>query len=307
MNSLNQFQEYLVSIDRSDSTVKGYCSDLYQFSRWFAHTCGETFNPKNVTSMDVKEYRQYLQNTKNLKASTINHHLNAISTFMRWSKQAGLISIDPTYHIGKVRTNQIAPKYLDRKQQMQLERTLDKELQISKMLYQKRFISRQRSVSMIRFLLNTGLRISELLNLKQNDLTISERSGMVIVRNGKGSKQREVPLNRDARKAIQDWLAARENKSDQYVWTVVETKTYSDEPLSRRSTQRIIKRYGQLAGIENLTPHILRHTFAKSLIDHQVSLEKVAALLGHSNLNTTRIYITPNQQDLKNAVDILMD
>jgi integrase/recombinase XerC len=79
------------------------------------------------------------------------------------------------------------------------------------------------------------------------------------------------------------------------------------KPLSSRSAQRNIKRMGQLAGIENLTPHILRHTFAKSLIDQGVSLEKIATLLGHSNLNTTRIYIAPNQQDLQKAVDILVE
>jgi integrase/recombinase XerC len=73
--------------------------------------------------------------------------------------------------------------------------------------------------------------------------------------------------------------------------------------LSSRSVQRAIRRIGLDAGLEGLTPHVLRHTFAKNLVDSGVGLEKVAALLGHSSLNTTRVYITPNLQDLEKAVE----
>ena len=75
--------------------------------------------------------------------------------------------------------------------------------------------------------------------------------------------------------------------------------------LSSRSVQRALSRLGKAAGLERLTPHVLRHSFAKNLIDFGVGLEKVAALLGHSNLNTTKIYITPNQKDLEQAVERL--
>jgi len=73
-----------------------------------------------------------------------------------------------------------------------------------------------------------------------------------------------------------------------------------------RSVQRALVRLGQAAGLTRLTPHVLRHTFAKNLVDSKVGLEKVAALLGHSNLNTTRIYVTPNQRDLEQAVEKLV-
>ena len=69
----------------------------------------------------------------------------------------------------------------------------------------------------------------------------------------------------------------------------------------------MLKRFGQKAELKNLTPHMLRHTFGKNLVDRGVGLEKVAALLGHSSLNTTRIYVKPNQKDLEDAVDELVD
>jgi site-specific recombinase XerD len=81
--------------------------------------------------------------------------------------------------------------------------------------------------------------------------------------------------------------------------------TETSDGLTARSAQRILNRYGRAAGIESLTPHVLRHSFAKNLVDNEVGLEKVAALLGHSNLNTTRIYITPSEQDLERAVETI--
>jgi len=110
-------------------------------------------------------------------------------------------------------------------------------------------------------------------------------------------------LNAEARKALQDWLSVRPEGGNEYIWVAVEND--QEGALSSRSVQRVILRLGQDAGLPHLTPHVLRHTFGKNLIDSGVGLEKVAALLGHANLNTTRIYITPNQNDLEQAVDQL--
>ena len=73
----------------------------------------------------------------------------------------------------------------------------------------------------------------------------------------------------------------------------------------QKTAQRAVKRFARVAGLENVTPHILRHTFGKSLLDNGVTLEKVATLMGHSNLNTTRIYTTPGEEDLIEAVEAI--
>jgi integrase/recombinase XerC len=78
------------------------------------------------------------------------------------------------------------------------------------------------------------------------------------------------------------------------------------ESLSGRTVQRILLRYAKAAELDALTPHVCRHTFAKNLVENEVGLEKVAALLGHSSLNTTRIYITPSERDLELAVENLI-
>ena len=221
---------------------------------------------------------------------------------MKWAKESGQIEHDPTGNIHAVPQTNPGPRYLDKKEQYALQRAIEKDLQLARTRYPKRWVSRQRDAAMVVFLLHTGLRLSEALTLQLGDVQLAERKGQVLVRQGKGGRVRTVPLNVQARKALQEWLAVRPG-SGSHVWVQVEGEP--SDGLSNRSVQRVLVRIGQDAGLEHLTPHILRHTFAKNLVDSGVGLEKVAALLGHSNLNTTRIYITPNQRDLEQAVERL--
>ena len=182
--------------------------------------------------------------------------------------------------------------------------TIEKDLELAKLRFHKRWVTRRRDASLVIFMLNTGLRSHETLGLQLDDISISDRKGEVFVQQGKGDKQRTVPLNKEARQAIKAWLEERPDEQDNpYIWIAVETE--AEGPLHQRSLQRIMTRYGRDAGLENLTPHMLRHTFAKNLVDQGIGLEKVAALLGHKSLNTTRIYVTPSQKDLENAVETL--
>ncbi len=224
-----------------------------------------------------------------------------MAAWAKWGVEQGLIEQDPSRDVRSVPQVSQGPKYLDKKDQYALQRAIEKDLQLARLRFPKRWIGRLRDGAFTIFLLNTGLRLQEALDLRRGDIQLSERKGRVMVRKGKGSKQRSVPLNSDARKAIQDWLSVRPQVDNDYVWVAVESE--EEGALSSRTMQRAIYRLGQQAGLENLTPHMLRHSFAKNLVDSGVGLEKVAALLGHSNLNTTRVYITPSQQDLERAVE----
>ena len=217
---------------------------------------------------------------------------------MQFAIEMHLIEQDPTVAIKYVEEAPRGPRYLNRQQQFALQRAVEQDLQFSQVRYPKRWLSRRRDASLVLFLWHTGLRVSEAIALTRRDVQLSERKGQVTVR-GKGTKQRTVPLNSEARQALQAWLDVRPTTADDAVWVSTET----DSALTARSVQHILQRYGRSANIDDLTPHVLRHCFGKNLIDAEVSLEKVAALLGHSNLNTTRIYITPSEQDLAQAVE----
>ncbi len=302
MHELTAFEVYLNDLDRSPLTTRGYLADLKHFSGWFAQTNGEPLTPQTVTPSDIREYRQHLQVTERRKASTINRRLAALSAYLDWAVQTGQIETNPRSKVKSVRQDEHGARSLDKKQQYALQRAIEKDLQLAALRYPKRKVSRQRDAAIVIFLLNTGLRLSELLDMRQGDLTLGERKGAVVVHQGKGNKERTVPLNAEARRAVQDWFAIRPNQSADFIWTASDG---SLESLTPRSVQRVFKRFGQDANIPNLTAHVARHTFAKNLVDQGVGLEKVASLLGHSNLNTTRIYITPNAQDLELAVEKL--
>ena len=301
-NLLNDFENYMSELDVSPLTTRGYLADLRHFSRWFQQINGETLCPERLTPTDVKAYKQHLLVVERRKASTVNRRLAALSAYGKWARQTGLILSNPTENIKSVQQVLSAPKWLDKHEQYALQRAIERDLQHAKLHYPKRWLTRRRDASLTLFLLNTGLRLGELIALHLDDVQLSERKGSVLVQNGKGGKQRTVPLNTEARKALQEWLDVRPLSDSDFIWVAVEGET---DALSGRTIQRILQRYAHEAGLEELTPHLCRHTFAKNLVNQDIGLEKIGALLGHANLNTTRLYITPDERDLEYAVEKL--
>jgi len=300
---LKDFEEYLVQQERAALTLRGYLADLTHFILWFEQTNGECFSLPAVTPTDVREYRQHLAAVQRRKPATVNRRLAAISALMTWAKQTGLIEQDPTDGVRGLPPERRGPRSLDKKEQYALQRAIEKDLQLAYLRYPMRWRVHERDASITIFLLHTGLRLSEALSLHLDDLLLSDRKGEVTVRQGKGGKSRTVPLNTAARKALQTWMEVRRTFQGNFLWIGMENG--GKNALSGRSVQRALVRLGQAAGLKRLTPHVLRHSFAKNLVDAGVGLEKVAALLGHSNLNTTRIYVAPNQRDLEQAVEFV--
>ena len=301
MDLLNEYKDYLENEDRSKLTVTGYTTDMRLFMAWFEKQNSESFTLENVTPTDVRAYRQYLQVSQGLKASTVNRKLASLASLMNWGMASGRISVDPTEKMKFVKKEKSTPKWLDKHEQFALQRIIEKDLQIAQLRFPKRWTTRRRDASIVIFMLNTGLRLSETIALNLDDLEISERKGKVLIRQGKGNKERVVPLNTEAREAVQAWLKMRPASNCRRLWLAVEGG--SGQGLTSRTVQRILKRYGQEAGIGNLTPHVLRHSFAKNRINKGVGVEQVAQLLGHENLNTTQIYIKPDFKDLERAVE----
>jgi site-specific recombinase XerD len=142
-------------------------------------------------------------------------------------------------------------------------------------------------------ILFADLRVGEIIQLRMSDVILDEHKGSVIVRKGKGTKRREIPLNVKARRAIHYYLKGRPLVESDYLLL-----GQRNEEIKSKTVQRSVARFAEPIGLRDVTPHTLRHTFAKSLIDNDVSLNKVATLLGHNKINTTRIYTTPGMHDL---------
>jgi integrase/recombinase XerC len=299
MLHLDDFQAYLLAEDRSPVTIAGYLGDVRLFAQWYEKDYGEALTPEALTNEAVRGYKQYLLDQA-AKPKTINRRLAAMAAYAHWLEQAGYVNNvrNPVQGVKAVRETVLAPKWLNKKQRAALLRAVDKDVEDALRRYPRLRLMYLRDAAIVKLILYAGLRVGEIIQLRLSDIILDDRKGSVIVREGKGTKRREIPLNNKARKAMLDYLQVRPEIESNYLFL-----GQRNEGIKSKTVQRSVTRFADPIGLRDVTPHTLRHTFAKSLIDSGVSLDKVATLLGHSNLNTTRIYTTPSVQDLLNAIN----
>ncbi|MFZ5915474.1 MAG: tyrosine-type recombinase/integrase [Chloroflexota bacterium] len=292
------FAQHLRRRGRSDATVHAYSRDLAAFAVWFSATNGETMTPERITALDMRDYKGYLQATRNHAPATVNRKLAALSVFFTWARDEGLTTGDPTGGIKMVRRARTAPRWLERSEQRDLARELEIAVQTAR-TEAARFRAR-RDQAMAWLMLGAGLRVGEVAGLKLADLTLRERSGQVVVRaeTAKGDKQRTAPLNATVRKALVAWLEVHPGDGDPWLFL-----SQKGGPMSVQAIYRRLKGHARRAGLERITPHNLRHSCAKNLADRGVSLDRVAAILGHESLDTTALYTQPSQADLAHEMD----
>ncbi len=265
------------------TTARAYGEDLMDFSRWFEDSDGNALVACLVTTLDLRDYLSHMLTVRGLKPSTINRRLAAIRAWLNWAKKEGFIEDLPVFprHLSEPKR---APKSLERVEESRFLRSVAREGNI-------------RDSAAIGLMLYAGLRVSEAVSTRPEDIQIGERKGKVIVRNGKGMKRREVPINADGREMIVPWLTKAKNE---YLFP-----GSGGGHLSPRTVQELIKKYAYQAQLDpnSVTPQVLRHTFATKILRSGVDIVTVAALLGHSRIDTTAIYTQPSWRDLERAVD----
>lgn len=283
---MEAFLEDLARAGKSPRTIEGYRKDLVDFVAWVEGRYGEAFDPKAVLPEDVRDYRQHLLAIRRAAPSTVNRRLAALRAFFAFLAARGEIAANPAARIPDVRAVRAAPKALS-------------EAELRRLLREARRSPNPLHRAVIFLLAHTGLRASELCALRLGDLQLSPRKGKLIVR-GKGEKVREVPLNGEAREALREWLSARPAAPDDRLFIG------RRGPLTPSGVWRIVAQYARKAGLEDVHPHVLRHTFATRLLrEARADLVTVAELLGHESLNTTARYTRPSEKDLEAAVERL--
>jgi len=284
MENIKKFAHFLKQSERSKATIKNYLVDLNAFGTWFKDTNNETCALKNITPTDLREYKQFLIHQKSLKPNSINRKIATLRSYLEWAKQTQQIKHHITVPKFLPKTK-FGPRWLNKLKQNQLLRLVEQKGNV-------------RDITIIRLLLNTGLRVQELCALYWKDITISDRKGTLIVHHGKGEKRREVTLNKDARDAL---------SSIGYLKHVGQNKLIFQGQrgaLTPRGVQFLLQYYSSTMK-EKITPHSLHHTFCKNLINAGIGLEKVALMAGHENLETTRRYCEPSMLDIQQAVDLI--
>jgi integrase/recombinase XerC len=293
---LKKFEAYLRAGERSALTITGYLGDVLLFARWYQEENKEPLTSAGLSTVAVRGYKQHLLELSR-KPKTVNRRLASLAAYAHWLEPEGLFTgRNPVQGVTAVREAPLAPRWLERKQRALLLRATDRLVEEAMRRYPRLRLLVVRDAAILRLLLFAGLRAGEVVRLWLDDLLMDERRGSLVIRQGKGGKRRTVPLNAHARKGLAAYLCLRPEGEALFLGQ-------RGEPIQVKTVQRAVTRFARAAGLKDVTPHTLRHTFAKTLIDNGVGLEKVATLLGHESLNTTRIYTTPGLQDLEEAVE----
>jgi integrase/recombinase XerC len=242
---------------------------------------GDPLADDDARDWAVRDYKRHLKAVQRWKPASVNLALAALDSFYT---QLGL---------GRpiVRREDLvksAPRAV----------TVDEQRRLLRMA--ERAPARDRAMVVV--LLYTGLRLAELVALDVDDLRISARKGVVVVRSGKGDAYREVPLNALVRQVLEEWLAERKAKAGEDEKAVFVRR--SGRRLSKRSVDDVVRGLGKDAGI-SLSAHILRHTFLTRMVRQGSDLVLVAELAGHRRLETTRRYSLPSDIDRLLAVENL--
>lgn len=268
----------------SEKSIATYRRCLNSFFKWYSETNGRYPEPNDITSVDLREYQNFLQNIKGLKVNTINLYIKTIRLYLDWLLEKEFLGRMPSFP-KNIKIQQSQPKALTRNEQNRVIREAERSGNI-------------RNIAIIRLLLSCGLRLSELISLELSQLDLGERHGFMTI-TGKGGKVRKVPVPLEARKAVFDWLAEREKKgiNSSYLFP-----GRLGGHISKSQVSNIIDNLGRFARLE-LHPHIFRHTCATNLVRSNVDLVTVATILGHSNLATTKVYTLPDEKTMAAALE----
>ncbi len=303
----------LESEDRSAHTIRSYAGAVQRFVEWYEAEERRRLAPEDLTPVALVIYRNELQHRRGKAASTVNTELAALRSWCDWLVEHGRLLADPASRLRSVRQQgQPAPKGLD-------------DRQVNALLQEaSRSRHATRDYALVQVLLQTGMRIGECAALDYEDITFGERSGSVMIRGGKGNKARTVPLNASARQALASYVALvlqvepslavvsaawprrRKVAEGSPLW-----RSQKGGRLSPQAIRRVIDGLVATASARQLvsadaSAHTLRHTFAMFYLkDNPSDLVGLATLLGHSSLDTMRIYPQHSAEYLESRVDRL--
>ena len=292
---LNQFFEHLrYERNVSAHTLRNYSSDLEQFLNFL--TADGKRNAPEISQIDHLTIREWLASlhTDQKKKSSIARKLAALRTFFQFLVREGLLELNPAKLVATPKLEKKLPKHLSIEEAVRFIESPDPETDLGK-----------RDRAMLELMYATGVRVAELTTLNIPDVDF--RNQLVRV-TGKRRKQRIVPFGDPAGVAIRSYLDVR----DKFLFNAPISKreeealflNYQGTRITTRSVGRMVEKYLSLcAGIHNISPHALRHSFATHLLDSGADLRDIQELLGHARLSTTQVYTHVSMEKLIEVYD----
>jgi len=284
---LEKFIQYIKFEKRySPHTVSAYRSDLGQFVRFLNHPDQTIAHPSEITHYQIRNWMVELMN-QSLTARSINRKIATLRKYFKFLLQEGLITVNPASKI-------IAPK-IPKNLPVVVE-----DAKLTRMLDDNEVFSADfsglRDKLVVEMLFGTGMRLSELLGVKEPDINVYEGTVKVL---GKRNKQRIIPLNNELKNLLLTYsgLKKSENFSNNSLTLIVTNKGADAYP---KLIYLIVQKYLSHISTQNKrSPHVLRHTFATSLLNNGADLNAIKELLGHANLSATQIYTHNSVERLK--------
>lgn len=274
--NLENYRNYL-KYERaySDNTVGAYMNDLNKY---------EEFLKKNILESDTEDLEKYLKYIKNLESTTVAHKITSIKSYFNYNIKREIVSVNPADKVSRPKLTKHLPEYLTEEE---VGKLLDVEV---------RSPYDYRNKTILELLYSSGIRISELVNIKTPNYDSEECLIRIM---GKGSKERIVPLGDYAVNIINDYMnnyrPLINKKHTDYVFV-----NNRGDKISRQFIFKVIKKEALKKGIKkDISPHTLRHTFATHLLKNGADLRIIQELLGHENISTTQIYTHVTNNKLK--------
>lgn len=274
--NLENYRNYL-KYERaySDNTVSAYMNDLNKY---------EEFLKKDILESDTEDLEKYLKHIKNLESTTVAHKITSIKSYFNYNIKRGIVSVNPADKVSRPKLTKHLPEYLTEEE---VGKLLDVEV---KSPYD------YRNKTILELLYSSGIRISELVNIKTSNYDSEECLIRIM---GKGSKERIVPLGDYAVNIMNDYMnncrPLINKKHTDYVFI-----NNRGDKISRQFIFKVIKKEALKKGIKkDISPHTLRHTFATHLLKNGADLRIIQELLGHENISTTQIYTHVTNNKLK--------
>ena len=262
----------------NQNTIVAYRNDLNQACAYLKRQQVE--NWQQVTREHIAGYLLEMREGQAYRPTTIARKLAALKTFFRYMRNTGIIASDPTEKLDAPHIQKEMPHILSQEQITSLFRQAGVETPVGK-----------RDLAMLHMLYATGMRVSELVSLNLGDFDAERATIVCPGRNGRSKRERVLPLSAIAVEAIRQYLeAARPHMIARHPEEQALFVNHHGERLTRQGFWLIIKGYARQAGITEITPHMLRHSFAILMLQGGMELRSVQELLGHAHISTTQVY-----------------
>jgi integrase/recombinase XerD len=281
-NSIIGFENFLIAEGDELNTIRSYLYDIQQLDKFISV---KNISLTSITHDDLRDFIRSLFDM-GLSAVSINRKISAIKSFYRYCVHEKTIQVNPATDLELLKIGRKLPQTL----------SIEEITKIIDAAHEKTALG-LRDRACLELLYASGLRISELLNLRMIDLDMDSKLMRVI---GKGNKQRLVPFGRQAAQAVEEYLHAGRpllTKQRSLPYLIVNAR---GKRMSRMGFLKIMRKYRIKSGIsKRVTPHMFRHSFATHLLEGGADLRVVQELLGHADISTTQIYTHIDREYLK--------